>query len=44
MAAVAHMHFFEENNSQLKVRKYTNAFYSKKIQASLKTYALLALK
>jgi hypothetical protein len=29
-AAVAHMHFFEENSSQLKVRKYTNAFYSKK--------------
>jgi hypothetical protein len=44
MAAGAHMHFFEENSSQLKVRKYTNALYSKKIQASLKTYALLAIK
>jgi hypothetical protein len=32
-AAVAiHMHFFEENSSQLKVRKYTNAFYSKKFK------------
>jgi TPP-dependent indolepyruvate ferredoxin oxidoreductase alpha subunit len=30
-AAVTHMHFFEENGSHIKVRKYTNAFYSKKI-------------
>jgi hypothetical protein len=43
-AAVAHMHFFEENSIQLKVRKYTNAFYSKKNQASPKTNALLAIK
>jgi hypothetical protein len=28
-ATVAHMHFFEENSSHIKVRKYTNAFYSK---------------
>jgi hypothetical protein len=39
------MHFFEENNCHLKVRKYANAFDSKKnIQESFKTYTLLAIK
>jgi hypothetical protein len=42
-AAVAHMHFYEENSSQLKVRKYINALYSKKIKHRLR-HALLVIK
>jgi hypothetical protein len=35
-AAVAHVYFFGENSSQLQVREYTNAFYSKNFNHRLR--------